>query len=406
MKIANSFSAGNKGAKVRSDCFISLELREKGSVEINLSSKVSSIYGKQIRLLCTEILNFFEIKHAVLNIEDSGALDFVIAARLEAVIKQVINTDKEFLLGLIPENTSASGKRKSRLTRLYLPGNTPSLMINSGIHKPDGIILDLEDSVAFSKKEEARFLIRNALRSLNFLGAERMVRINQLPEGLKDLPYIVPHNVNLLLVPKCEEESQIKIINECIEKIQKKSKSINPIWLMPIIESAKGVLNVLEIAKSSNNIVGIAIGLEDYTADIGVKRTDLGMETFYARMQIVTACKALRIQPIDSVFSDIEDLEALKKNVQFSKSIGFEGMGCIHPRQIEIISENFTPSEEELEEAKRIVSAYNDAFENGLGVVSLGAKMIDAPVVEKARRVIEQAIALNRLNENWNNKYS
>jgi len=261
--------------------------------------------------------------------------------------------------------------------------------------------LDLEDAVTFSKKEEARFLVRNALRGLNFLGVERMVRINQLPEGLKDLPFVVPHNVNLVLIPKCEDGSQIKIINDHIEKIQEKSKSINPIWLMPIIESAKGVLNIVEIARSSNKIAGIAIGLEDYTANIGVKRTDFGLETLYARMQIITTCKAFGIQPIDSVFSDIENLEALKENVLLSKSIGFEGMGCIHPRQIRIISENFAPSENELEDAKRIVVAYDDAIKNELGVVSLGAKMIDAPVVEKAKKVIEQAIALNKLGEDW-----
>jgi len=401
MKKNNTYSVGNKGERVRSDCFIALGLKEQGGIKINLVSKVKSIYGKHIESICFEVLAFFEINHAVLDIEDSGALDFVIAARLEAVIKQAIHTDKEFLLGLIPENKSTTRKKQSRITRLYLPGNTPSLMINSGIHKPDGIILDLEDAVTFSKKEEARFLVRNALRGLNFLGVERMVRINQLPEGLKDLPFVVPHNVNLVLIPKCEDGSQIKIINDHIEKIQEKSKSINPIWLMPIIESAKGVLNIVEIARSSNKIAGIAIGLEDYTANIGVKRTDFGMESLYARMQIITTCKAFGIQPIDSVFSDIENLEALKKNVLLSKSIGFEGMGCIHPRQIRIISENFAPSENELEEAKRIVVAYDDAIKNGMGVVSLGTNMIDAPVVEKAKKVIQQAIALNKLGENW-----
>jgi citrate lyase subunit beta/citryl-CoA lyase len=148
-------------------------------------------------------------------------------------------------------------------------------------------------------------------------------------------------------------------------------------------------------------IVGIAIGLEDYTADIGVKRTGLGLESFFARTQIVTICKALGIQPIDSVFSDIENLDALKKNVLSSKAIGFEGMGCIHPRQIEIISELFTPTDDEIEEAQKIVLAYSDAINNGFGVVSLGSKMIDAPVVEKAKNIIKQAITLKKLTENW-----
>ncbi|MBJ7881957.1 aldolase/citrate lyase family protein [Gelidibacter salicanalis] len=401
MEMTNEFCAGNKGEKIRSDCFVSLELKEEGVIEIGLSSKVESNYGKHIRLLCLEILDYFKIRHAILNIEDSGALDFVIAARLEAVIKQAIITDKEFLLKFIPENELVTTKNRHRVTRLYLPGNTPSLMLNSGIHKPDGVILDLEDAVAFSKKQEARFLVRNALRSLNFLGVERMVRINQFPEGLKDLPYIIPHNVNLVLIPKCEDEVQIKTISSHIDKIQKKSESINPVWLMPIIESAKGILNIIEIAKSSDMIVAIAIGLEDYTADLGVKRTPLGLESLFARTKIVTTCKAFGIQPIDSVFSDVENLEGLKENVLASKSIGFEGMGCIHPRQIEIISKHFAPTDDEIEEAKTIVFAYNDAIKNGLGVISLGTKMIDAPVVEKSKNIIKQAISSQRLDENW-----
>lgn len=398
MEINKEFSAGNQGGHVRSDCFFTLELKEKGGIEINLVSKVNSLYGKHIKTLCYKILDFFEIEHVLLNIVDSGALDFVIAARLEAVIKQSMQTDKEFLLELIPENNTLTTKNRFRVTRLYLPGNTPSLMLNSGIHKPDGIILDLEDAVAFSKKQEARFLVRNALRGLNFIGAERMVRMNQLPEGLKDLPFIVPHNVNLILIPKCEEASQIKIINDHIEKIQETSEFKNPIWLMPIIESAKGIINIVEIAKASSNIVGIAIGLEDYTADIGVKRTEAGIETLFARQQIITTCKALNLQPIDSVFSDVEDLEALKLNVLQSKSIGFEGMGCIHPRQIDVISQNFAPSENEIEDAKKVIEAFEEALKNGLGVVSLGTKMIDAPVVEKAKKIIIQATLQNKLN--------
>ncbi|WP_163515305.1 aldolase/citrate lyase family protein [Gelidibacter japonicus] len=401
MEEINRFSAGNRGEKVRSDCFMTFELKTEGGIKLTLSSKVESIYGEHIRLLCLKILDYFEVKHAVLDIEDSGALDFVIAARLESVIKQSKASDKEFLQELITENTLITNKKRNRITRLYLPGNTPSLMINSGIHQPDGVILDLEDSVAYLKKHEARFLVRNALRSLNFLGAERMVRINQFPEGLKDLPYLIPHNVNVILIPKCENEVQIKTIVGHIEMIQKKSKTINPVWLMPIIESAKGVLNIVEIAKSSNTIVAIAIGLEDLTADLGVSRTHLGIESLFARSQIITTCKAFGIQPIDSVFSDVEDLEGLKENVLASKSLGFEGMGCIHPRQIEIIRRYFAPSDDEIEEAKSIIVAYNLAIEKGLGVISLGTKMIDVPVVEKAKHIIKHAIELGRLDENW-----
>lgn len=393
--------AGNNGEKDRSDCKVVLEITTSGGIQIDLVSKVKSLYGDTIIRISKEVLKFFSIEHANLVIEDKGALDFVICARLEAAIKKLVETDKEFLPEMLNENLYTTAFDQPRFTRLYLPGNTPSLMINAGIHKPNGIILDLEDAVAEEKKNEARFLVRNALRSLDFLGAERMVRINQLPRGLQDIDFIVPHNVNLIVIPKCEHASQIHQINDHIAKIDR----INPnteIWLMPIVESALGVINAFEIAKSATNLVAIAIGLEDYTADIGVSRTAEGKESLFARMQLVNACKAAGIQAIDSVFSDIGDLDGLNRNVEASKALGFDGMGCIHPRQIKIIHKNFLPREKEIEEAKIIVTAFTEANKNGLGVVSIGTKMIDAPVVKRAQRAIDLAIANGILDAKWN----
>jgi len=395
-------TAGNNGDKDRSDCYVSLELSNSGGIKIDLQSKVKSLYGESIVSLSKEVFKFFGIDHATVKIEDKGALPFVLAARLEAVIKQVIITDKEYLPEMLPENGYSSKRDQFRISRLYLPGNTPSLMINSGIHKPDGIILDLEDAVAVNKKGEARFLVRNALRSLDFLGAERMVRINQIPAGLEDLEYIIPHNVNLVLVPKCESANQLQAVNERIATLQKKVKPSGPVWLMPIIESAMGVMKALEIAQVEN-VVAIAIGLEDYTADLGVNRTPEGIESLFARCQVINACKAMGIQPIDSVFSDVGDMEGLKENVLHSKALGFEGMGCIHPRQIKVIHENFAPDVTEIEKAKSIVNAFMEATVKGLGVVSLGTKMIDAPVVKRAQRIIDQAIGLRQLDSNWRN---
>jgi citrate lyase subunit beta/citryl-CoA lyase len=277
-------------------------------------------------------------------------------------------------------------------------------MINAGVHKPNGIILDLEDAVAVTKKEEARYLVRNALRSLDFYGAERMVRINQVPAGLADLDFIVPHNVNLILVPKCESADQIKLVNKRIDEIRQEKGISGKIWLMPIIESAAGVLKALEIA-TSENVVAMAIGLEDYTADIGTRRTNEGTESFFARSMVVNACKAAGIQAIDSVFSDIGDMEALKQNVLRSKALGFDGMGCIHPRQIKVIHDNFAPDEQEIDKAKKIVNAFIEATEKGLGVVSLGTKMIDPPVVKRAQRTINQAINMGKLAPDWRNEF-
>ena len=398
-------TTGNKGKTVRSDCFVTLENRESGGLDIQIVSKVNVLYGNAIRARAKEILEFYEIKNASLVIEDSGALDLVLSARIEAAIKKLMNTGKDFLPEMLQENHYTTTKDRSRFSRLYLPGNTPSLMINAGIHHPDGIILDLEDAVAPDKKDEARFMVRNALRGINFDGAERMVRINQGERGLEDLNYIIPHNVNLVLIPKCETPEQVKAVNAQIEKIQKKVKSKNPVWLMPIIESAMGVINAYAIASEAPNIVSLAIGLEDYTADIGTRRTNEGTESFFARSMVVNAARAAGIQPIDSVFSDVSDLEGLKMNILRSKSLGFDGMGCIHPRQIKVIHENYAPSAEETEKAKKIVFAYHKALEQGLGVVSLGTKMIDAPVVKRALNTITVAIKAGKLNENWRENY-
>jgi citrate lyase subunit beta/citryl-CoA lyase len=174
---------------------------------------------------------------------------------------------------------------------------------------------------------------------------------------------------------------------------------------MPIIESAMGVLKALEIATSAPNVVAMAIGLEDYTADLGTKRTAEGKESFFARAMLVNACRAAGIQPIDSVFSDVSDMEALKQNVLTSKSLGFDGMGCIHPRQIRVIQENFAPDQEQIEKSKKIVNAFITARENGLGVVSLGSKMIDAPVVKRAEKVIKLAIQTGKLSPDWRNEF-
>ncbi len=396
-------TAGNKGKDIRSDCFVTLELRESGGVEIAITGKVKTLYGDSIVKLGQDVLRFFDIKNAHVQIEDRGAIECVLAARIEAAVKQCLETDKEYVLERIPENRYHTEKDRYRRSRLYLPGNTPKFMINAGIHKPDGIILDLEDSVAPSKKDEARLLVRNALCQIDFYGAERMVRINQIPKGLDDLNYVVPYNVNGLLVPKCETADQIHQVEERITKISKEKNIDYPVYFMPIIESALGVVNAYQIASASENVVAIGIGLEDYTADLGTQRTKEGRETFFARSQIVNAARAAGIQPINSVFSDVSDMEALRDFVLESKSLGFDGMGCIHPRQIQVIHEAFAPNEREIERAKKIVNAFHKATEQGLGVVALGSKMIDPPVIKQAQRTIDLAIQTRKLAKDWKN---
>jgi len=331
----NKTISGNSGDKIRSDCYVELEIKNSGGIKLNLQSKVESMYGESIHELIIDICRFFNIKNAKIKIEDYGALPFSIAARMETAIKRNSpSIKKEYLLPINKKSQYKSVKQRLRRSRLYLPGNEPKYFINAGLHKPDGIILDLEDSVAPNEKDSARLVVRNALRSVDFYGSERMVRINQLPEGLNDLKYIVPHNVHVILIPKCESADSVKRVDKKIARI-KKIKNINTeIFLMPIIESALGVINSYEIASASKNNCSLAIGLEDYTADIGTQRTEEGKESFYARSMVVNSARAADIQPIDSVYSDISNINGLRESVLDAKALGFEGKGCIHPRQV------------------------------------------------------------------------
>lgn len=398
-------SAGKRGNKVRSDCFVEIELTNKGGIKTSLISKVDSMYGDNINDLLIEMCEYFELKNATINVEDYGALPFTLAARFEAAYKLLFsNVSKEFLPVVHKRNRTVSTKDRLRRSRLYLPGNEPKFYPNAGIHKPDAIILDLEDSVASSEKHSARFLVRNALRSVDFYGAERMVRINQLPKGLDDLRFVVPHNSHVILIPKCESPTTVKDVEEEINIIKAEQNISAEIYLMPIIESALGVVKAYEIASASDKICALTIGLEDYTADIGVERTLEGKESLYARSVIVNAAKAAGVQAIDSVFSDVDDMEGLRANVIEAKSLGFEGKGCIHPRQIQVVHEAFAPTEKEIEKAKKIVLAFEEAEKKGIGVVALGSKMIDAPVVKRAQHTIELAILNQLLNKNWKNE--
>lgn len=193
----------------------------------------------------------------------------------------------------------------------------------------------------------------------------------------------------------------IKDVEEEINIIKAEHNISNEIYLMPIIESALGVVKAYEIASASDKICALTIGLEDYTADIGVERTLEGKESLYARSVIVNSAKAAGVQAIDSVFSDVDDVEGLRASVIEAKSLGFEGKGCIHPRQVPIVHEAFAPTEKEIEKAKRIVLAFEEAERKGIGVVSLGSKMIDAPVVKRAQHSIRLAILNGLVDKNW-----
>lgn len=386
--------AGHCGPEIRSDVHVRIEPRARGGLQIELESRVDTYYGDAIRKQAEEVLEALDVRDAEILIRDHGALPFVIAARIEAAVRRAGLGEGTRVLPDSVELPAASDRDRLRRSRLYLPGSEPKYFINAALHEPDAIILDLEDSVHAAEKDAARLLVRNALRAVNFLHAERMVRINQLPLGLEDLDEVIPESPDVVLIPKVENPEQVIAANTRIAGIKADYGITRPIWLMPILESALGIENAFSIAKASDQIVALTIGLEDYTADLGVVKTLTGAESLYARQRVVNAAHAAGVPAIDSVFGDVGDMEGLRAWGFNSRALGFEGMGCVHPAQIPVVHEAFAPGAAEVERAQKIVAAYHDAQQKGLGVVSLGSKMIDPPVVQRALKLVTRARAM------------
>lgn len=397
--LANVATAGRSGPEVRSDCRITLHPATQGGVAIELQSRVGAYYGEQITAQARQVLAELGVEHARVLIEDSGALPYVIAARIESAVRRAGTGHGRRSLPARISDPPPSPRDRLRRSRLYLPGSEPKYFVNAALYGPDAVIFDLEDSVHPEEKDSARILVRNALRAVELKNCERMVRINQLPPGLADLDEVVPESPDLILIPKVEGAEQIAAVEARIARLRADCRAERPIWLMPILESALGIENAFAVATASPLIAALTIGLEDYTADLGVAKTTEGNESWYARLRLVNAARAAGVQAIDSVYGDVEDMAGLLAWGRRARSLGFRGMGCVHPLQIPVVHEAFAPGEEEIVRALRIVSAFQEARKRGLGVVSLGSKMIDAPVVERAVKLVQQAEQMGLVTE-------
>ena len=335
----NAAEAGHYGKEIRSDLHVAVEPRDTGGLELTLESRVAPYYGNAIQAQARQVLENLGIKQAQITIHDEGALPYVIAARIETAAKRAgLAVGQKALPDKHPLPVP-SARDRLRRSRLYLPGTEPKYAINAALHGPDAVSLDLEDSVHHAEKDAARILVRNTLRAVDFGTCERMVRINQLPLGLEDLAEIIPESPDLILLPKVETPQQVAQVDRMIAELKIRHNLTRPIWIMPILESALGIENAAAIASASENVAALTIGLEDYTADMGVAKTAEGAESLYARTRLVNAAKAVGIQAIDSVFGDVGDMDALRRWGQNSRALGFEGMGCIHPAQIPVIHE-------------------------------------------------------------------
>ncbi len=285
-------------------------------------------------------------------------------------------------------------KRKNRRSMLYIPGNNPAMLQNGGVYGADSVLLDLEDAVALNQKDAARILVRNMVKEMNYYDCEVTVRVNHIstPFGKADLEEIVPLQPDAIRFPKTESVEELTEIIKLIEEIEDKHNlPHDKMKIHAMIETAIGVQNVYQIAKCSKRIDAITIGGQDLTADMGIAKTKDNVGIDYARKQIVMAAKAARIDAIDTVFADIEDEEGLRAETAYVKKIGFAGKAVINPRQIDIVNEVFMPTEEEIRKASKIYRGYVKAVKEGVGVFAIDGKMVDAPVMERAKLVLEVA---------------
>lgn len=284
---------------------------------------------------------------------------------------------------------------------MFVPGNNPGMMADAHIYGPDSIMLDLEDSVTMAEKDTARLLVYNALKSVDYGTTEMVVRINPLntPYGKKDIEAVVKAGVDVIRMPKTETAEEVKEVEREIERVEAELGCVGRTQIMAAIESTLGVVNAYAIATASPRMMGIALGAEDYCANLKAQRTPGGDELRLARETIVVAARAAGIDALDTVYSNLNDMETFRTEVEYIKTLGFDGKSIINPRQIEVVNEVFAPKEKEIAKARAIVAAIKEAEAKGSGVISLNGKMVDRPVVIRAQRTINLAIASGILKE-------
>ena len=281
-----------------------------------------------------------------------------------------------------------------RRSMLFLPGNTPNMIINGDALGADSIILDLEDAVSPDEKDSARLLVRSAIREMGFAGVEITVRINAIDTVYwqDDLEAIVPLKPDLIMPPKASSAEDMKTIDAFIAGIEEKCGiPVGTVKLIPLIETALGVERAFEIASACPRVTALFLGGEDLTADLRCKRTKAGNEIDYARKRLVCAARAAGIDVYDTPFTDVNDDEGIVTDAEYAKSLGFTGKSAIAPRHVRTINEVFSPSMADIEYAKLVFEAIRIGKLQGKGAVSLRGKMIDKPIVERARQTLEAA---------------
>lgn len=300
-----------------------------------------------------------------------------------------------------------SGRDRLRRSLLYVPGNMPGMLQNIPVFDADGVMIDLEDAVPLAEKDAARLLARSFLHTVRERDREIFVRINPLDGKYAeaDLHEVLPALPDGIRLPKADTPEAVeKLDTRLTEAEETLGLPIGTFTIIPSIESAVGILNVVQTAAASPRIVALAFGAEDYTASMEIQRTATGEELFDARSRVVWAAKAAGVQAIDTIFSDANDMEGLRRETELVKRLGFTGKSLVNPRQIEVVHEVFRPKQQEIDEALEVMEAIKAAREMGTGVISLRGRMVDAPVVKRAARILRTAVAFGMLEYELNDE--
>ncbi len=374
------------GALDKGDCRVTVT--PDSTLKIEIKTKASEMLAEGIEAVVQGVIdNLPGLSPCHILVEEFGSLDYVIGARTETALRRAFPA----LGSTTPSTTPHRELPRDRLrrTRLYCPGNNPRLLVGCELHGADVVLLDLEDSVPPVAKGEARILVKHMLGMVDF--PEVWVRINPLNTyGLEDIPEVLRGRPDGICLPKAEGKGGIQQLSELLAKTEKElGIPEGTTKIIPIVETARGVLRADEIAGADERVIQMAFGAEDYTRDVGASRTWDAL--LYARSAIVAACKANRIQASDTVFSDLEDEEGLVTETRQAKSLGFDGKGVINPRQVAPIHKVFDPTPAEIEYARKVVEVAEEAQRKGLGAIAMGGKMIDQPVLERARRILKLA---------------
>ncbi|WP_380178773.1 citrate (pro-3S)-lyase subunit beta [Kalamiella sp. sgz302252] len=284
---------------------------------------------------------------------------------------------------------------KLRRSMLFLPGANAAMLSSAFIYRPDSIMFDLEDAVALREKDSARLLVFHALQHPMYQDIETVVRINPLntPFGLADLEAVVRAGADVVRLPKTDSPEDIAELEVHLARIEQAcGRQPGSTRVMAAIESAIGVINAVAIARSSPRLIGIALAAFDYVMDMQTERGD-GTELFYARSAVLHAARAAKIDAFDVVWPDVNDEEGFLREVELIRKMGFNGKSLINPRQIELLHNAYAPTQQEVNHARQVIEAAEEGTRNGLGVVSLNGKMVDAPIIDHAQRVLERAAA-------------